>query len=88
MFEKGERKKKKGTHTQQKKLVVPITMEPGRSVHQTLLEFEKRRRVSKGEMSEGVVNLNRHVRLDVRSFIIFLKTFLTVFTLTTRKNQF
>jgi hypothetical protein len=69
-------------------LVVPITMEPGRSVHQTLLEFEKRRRVSKGEMSEGVVNLNRHVRLDVRSFIIFLKTFLTVFTLTTRKNQF
>jgi hypothetical protein len=52
-------------------LVVPITMEPGRSVHQTLLEFEKRRRVSKGEMSEGVVNLNRHVRLDVRSFIFF-----------------
>jgi hypothetical protein len=87
VFEKGERKKKKGTHTTEK-LVVPITMEPGRSVHQTLLEFEKRRRVSKGEMSEGVVNLNRHVRLDVRSFIIFLKTFLTVFTLTTRKNQF
>lgn len=38
----------------------------------------KRRRVSKGEMSEGVVNLNRHVRLDVRSFI-FLNIFFYCF---------
>jgi hypothetical protein len=87
LFEKGKERRRRREHTQQKKLVVPITMGPGRSVHQTLLEFEKKTKGVKGEMSEGVVNLNRHVRLDVRSFI-FLKTFLTVFTLTTRKNQF